>query len=590
MKNRVDMRVYLDNYDETRNPPHRLYNILDFVLQYRFQGGPEQPIRYLEMRVDKNNIDDTYPDLMHSIVEGKTRLLIDAVDKGTFIITKIWLTDNEYDLVATGIEITLNTATMSYELAESLKNIRDPPMIVKTIFDDWKGTLNLTTTVDNVSNYEIVNGEEGERYDDDFGIYFSSSVSPSRPTAGQPISFKENMPTLVAINMCSLTDGAFVFFADKDGVNTMYYVRYGDDVPLASNPGDSTSDGVVNVYPRMSSQYSTYTKFDLLMFKKLIGVSSKNSEGSETIVNNQIVIMDGGRGESTSNESKSMYGDYAGTLVSSDLMTSYTVDNVKTAQIIADNLVRRYKDPTRSITISLSEVVSDDSGSGWEMVIPPYTYANKINDDVNNISLDTTHLCDGTPDAFMLRLSTFIRAYPEFTSEYTFGVMKETTLSQELANKLTGMTGDVNDIRLSNGTSIVSELGIVAVDDAPNGTDTNPPHLVTSKGVYDAIDDVYDAIPQVNLGEVSQRTFTYDSAGSSDVAGYQYPYRISVASVNATVRCNVIFAISELDKNCWSPLCKTDNDGYVWIYSKTDLGQDTITVTCGYTLIKQPLA
>ena len=581
MKNRVDMRVYLDNYDESRTPPHRLYNIIDFILQYRFQGGPEQPIRYLEMRVDKNNIDDTYPDLMHSIVEGKTRLLIDAVDKGTFIITKIWLTDNEYDLVATGIEVTLNTATLTHDLAETLKNISDPPMIVKTIFDDWKSTLNLTTTVDNVPNYEIVNGEAGETYDDDFDTYFSSSVDPDRQQAGQPISFKENMPTLVAINMCSLTDGAFVFFADRDGVNTMYYVRYGDDVPLASNPGDSSSDGVVNVYPRMSSQYSTYTKFDLLMFKKLIGVSSKNSEGSETIVNNQIVIMNGGRGESTSDESKSMYGDYAGTLVSSDLMTSYTVNNVKTAQVIADNLVRRYKDPTRSITISLSEVVSDDSGSGWEMVIPPYTYANKIKDDVNNISLDTTHLCDGTPDAFMLRLSTFIRAYPEFTSEYTFGVMKETTLSQELANKLTGMTGDVNDIRLTDGTSIVSELGIVAVDEVPSGTVVTPPHLITSKGVYDAIDGMID------LGEVSSRTFTYDSSGSSDVAGYQYPYRISVASVDASVRCNIIFAISELDRNCWSPLCKTDNDGYIWIYSRTDLGQGTVSVTCGYTLIRQ---
>ena len=581
MKNRIDMRIYLDDYDETRQIPHRLYNIIDYVTQYRFQGGPEQPIRYLEMRVDKNNIDDAYPDLMHAIVEGKTRLLIDAVDKGTFIITKIWLNDNEYDLVATGIEITLNTATLNSILIGQLENISDPPQIVETIIDDWKSTLNLTTKIDNVPNYEIVNGEAGEEYNDDFDIYFSSSVDPDRQQAGCPISFKENMPTLVAINMCSLLDDAFVFFADRNGTNTMYYVHYGDDVPLASNPGDSENDGVVRVYPRMSSQYQTYTKFDLMMFKKLIGVSSKNSEGSETIVNNQIVIMDGGKGEAENNASKNMYGDYAGTLVSSDLMMSHPYGLSNTAQVIADNLVKRYKDPTRSITISLSEVVSNEDGSSWDMAIPPYTYAKKIIDDVNNISLDTTHLCDGTPDAFMLRLSTFIRAYPEFTSEYTFGVMKETTLSQELANKLTGMTGDVNDIRLTNGTSIVSELGIVAVDEVPSGTVVTPPHLITSKGVYDAIDGMID------LGEVSSRTFTYDSSGSSDVAGYQYPYRISVASVDASVRCNIIFAISELDRNCWSPLCKTDNDGYIWIYSRTDLGQGTVSVTCGYTLIRQ---
>lgn len=466
MKNRLDMRIYIDDIDETEDPIHHtLYNIIDFVIQYRFQGGPEQPIRYLEMKVDKNNIDDAYPDLMHSIVEGKTRLLIDAVDKGTFIITKIWLTENEYDLVATGIEITLNTATLTSELIEyiSEEQITDPPKIVQAIFEDWKESLNLTQN----GNYTIVDAEAGETYEDDFSIYFSYSVNPLRTPPGYTISFKENMPTLVAINMCSLMDDAFVFFADKDGVNTMYYVHYGDDLPIASNPGDTVNNGVMNIYPRLTSEYQNYTKFDLMMFKKLVGVSSKNSEGSETIVNNQIVIMDGGKGESQSVDSNRMYGDYAGTQVSSELMKSYAYDDSNTCQIIADNLVKRYKDPTRSITINLSEVISDDNGSGWEQAIPPYTYANEIHDDVNHISLNTQHLCDKTYDPFMLRLSTFIRAYPEFTSEYTFGVMKETTLSQELANKLTGMTGDITDIRF-DGDSIANDNGIVNIESIIN--------------------------------------------------------------------------------------------------------------------------
>ena len=585
MKNRTEMRIYLDDFDDTRtgNQKHYLYNIIDFVIQYRFQGGPEQPLRYLEMKVDKNNIDDEYPDLMHSVVEGKTRLLIDAVDKGTFIITKIWLTDNEYDLVATGIEITLNTATLTYTLAENLKNIHDPPQIVKAIFDDWKSTLNLT----NASNTTIVNGEDEETYVDDFLPYFSSSVSLTRTVPGYTISFKENMPTLVAINMCCLLDNAFVFFADKDGHNTMYYVCYGDDLPLASNPGNPSADGVVNIYPRMTSQYQNYTKFDLMMFKKLIGVSSKNSEGSETIVNNQIVVMNGGKGEAENEPSRRMYGDCAGAMVSSDLMKSYPYNGTNTCQIIADNLVKRYKDPTRSITITLSEVISNDNGSGWEQAIPTYTYARKIVDNVNNISLTNTHLCEpdtiegetnpDKTDPFMLRLSTFIRAYPEFTSEYTFGVMKETTLSQELANKLTGMTGDVTDIRLSDGSSIVSDLGIVTVDSVLDGTEYDPPHLITSKGVYDAFNGA------IINSDTTARDLTLVSSTDNTISGYPYKYSFVSNGVTEDYFVTITFGITEITAGNWASVCES-SENKIYLFSNKSLS--TPSVVCGFSAVK----
>lgn len=509
MINRTAMHIYLDNLTYNNgNTVHTLSDIMDYVVNYRFQGGPEQPIRYLEMRVNKNDIDSAYPELMHSIVEGKTRLLIDAVGGGTFIITKIWLNENEYDIVATGIEVTLNTATLSSADVTTIDaTSHDPPVIVKTIFDRWRATLNLTGDANNT--YAV----GSETYSDDYEIYFSNSLLTTRTPPNYKIRFKENMPTLVALNMCALMDDAFIFFARRNGVNTMYYVSYDDINPLAYNPGDETKNGVVNIYPRMDSQYTEYTRFDLMMYKQLIGMSSKNSEGSETIVNNQIVSMENGRGESFSLESNRMYGDYAGVQVISDMMVSYDWTNhystyedyrnlasvsdyvgyyvdynsvktlvtdanksslnitagttvayviTNTSRIISDNLVKRYKDPTRSITVTLSEVKSDGSGSGWEEAIQPFSYAKKIVDNVNNITLTNTHLCDGDTDNFMLRLSTFIRSYPEMTTEYTFGVMKETTLSQELANKLTGMSGTVADMRFNN-KSIVNN-GIISVE------------------------------------------------------------------------------------------------------------------------------
>ena len=96
------------------------------------------------------------------------------------------------------------------------------------------------------------------------------------------------MPTLVAINMCAILDGAFVFVGSSDKtdeqgivhrVNTMYYVSYNDIDPLAYNPQSPNLDGILNVYPSMNHPNTEYSEYDLMMFQKLVGTSSKRSEG-----------------------------------------------------------------------------------------------------------------------------------------------------------------------------------------------------------------------------------------------------------------------------------------------------------------------
>lgn len=588
MINKNDMHIIIDNldYDTSVNPitvTHNQSDIIAFVTQYRFQGGPEQPIRYLEMKVNKNDIDSAYPNLADSIVEGKTRVIIDAVDGGTFLVTKIWLTEYEYELVATGLEVTLNTATLSGPVYEGDENNDiyaisqtnlDPPNVVNAIFGRWVATLNLSSI-------------------EQFGIYFSSSYASrigSTSTPSHTINFKKDMPTLVAINMCALMDNAFVFFAMRDGKNTLHYVSYDDIDPLAHNPG--SMDGIVNVYPQMTSVNTNYSMFDMMMFQKLTGVSSKDSEGSETIVNRQIVSVSGGYAEAENQYSIDMYGDCTGAQVMSDKI----ITDDAGAETIAENIVRRYKDPTRSITFTMAEAESDNGGTGWEDSIPVYSYAKKIVDSVNLITLTNEHLCEPSGssdkiDNFMLRLSTFVRYYPEFKSVYTFGVMKETTLSQELANKLTQSSGTLADIRLSGGTSLAVN-GIVEVDDVPSGTTANPPHLVTSKGVYDVLDGITQTLSQgmedmIAIEDISNRTFTRDTAGDSDVSGYPYAYKIAVTGLTADIRCDMVFGMTDLALVCWSPFCKTDN-GNIWIYSNSDRGS-TVVVNCGYTLIKEYL-
>ena len=496
MLNRQDMHIWIDNLEyDSGTVTHQMSDIIDYVVQYRFQGGPEQPLRYLEMKVNKNDIDIAYPHLIDSVVEGKTRMLVDAVGSGTFVITKIWLTENTYELIATGLEVTMNTSSLSDADVSAINATNlDPPVIVKTLFDRWKADLNLsegdefriyfspsldytrcnsptftvadTTALISSATASAVKGDIAKvTADNSYYFYMGGGNTNIDNWQNRKITFKKNMPTLVAINMCALMDNAFIFFANKEwtdnGVtkkyNTMHYVTYDDIVPLAYNPADSTKNGIVNIYPRMDSQYERYTAFDLMMFKQIIGMSSKNSEGSETIVNTQAVSVDGSQVTFTDDDSIRTYGVYSGADVMSDMIVTAN------ANVIAKNIVNRYKDPTRSITITLSETKTDSNGSGWEEAISPFSYAYQINDNVNNISLTNTHLCDGETDNFMLRLSTFIRSYPEITTEYTFGVMKETTLSQELANKLTGMSGNVADIRFRNDSLALN--GVVKVED-----------------------------------------------------------------------------------------------------------------------------
>ena len=559
MLKKEDMEIYLDNINPDipsgQEGHHEQFNIIDYVIMYRFQGGPEQPIRYLEMKVNKNDIDTAHPGLIDMVVEGKTRMWVNAVGGGTFVITKIWLTDNTYDLVATGLEVTLNTATIDSTLANQIMaTSRDPPKVANTIFQSWKSTLDLS------------GNSQGDLYDDGFEIYFSPSVSLDRQdnpdytvstvdaltsltgaTQGKrayvsginryyvlknntPTSidnwelvvglwFRTDMPVLVAINMCALMDGAFVFFANKEFTytennqqvtkfrNCLYYVKYEDIVPLAYNPGSPRMNGIVNVYPQMTSPDLQYSEFDIMMFKTLNGVASKNSEGSETIINNQIVSIDGGYAESINTNSLNMYGDYAGAQVVSDRIVT---DNDAGAKKIADNIVRRYKDPTRSITMLLSEMGTTDEGTGWDESISVFSYALQINDIVNRITLTNEHLCEpvGSADRvdnFMLRLSTFIRYYPEMTTEYTFGVMKETTLSQELANKLTSISGTLADVRFE-GESL-SYNGIVNVEDIIN-------IMYPSGSVYMSVDNT-DPATKFNTGVnswESMGTMTVQSA------------------------------------------------------------------------------
>ena len=82
---------------------------------------------------------------------------------------------------------------------------------------------------------------------------------------------------------------------------------------------------------------------------------------------------------------------------------------------------------------------------------------------------------------------------------------------------------------------------------------------------------------------IGNRTFSRVSTTSTDVSGYAYEYRISLSGASTDHVPVVTFGIPDLNKNVWAPICNVKTNGYLTIYSKSDLGS-SVTVNCGYVL------
>ena len=410
MTYRHDFHIYVKNENGYLTDSNGILDLLPFVRTYKFQSGPEQPIRYLELIVDKSTLDSAYPRLIEDgIINGRTQLDINAVGRGTFIVSKIWLNEYQYELMAYGKEVTINTASLT-----STRENQSSVEIAKSIAESLLG--------------------EGNYY---FSPSFYDSNGKLYSPLGNVMTMRAGMSAILSLQLCALSEGAFAFFGEyEDRNDILYFIKYGDDVPIASNPS-SPNDGVLNIYPDFHDTSKDYSVTDIQMSKRVVDVSSKSPEGISSIINAQAIkFTDSATSEITmvsgdvSTESQRMYGEFVGgTIDAGDMVCSSAV-----AKRIADSLIDRYKDPSQSIVIGMNEVNTDTSGVAWQTSFSCYAYAKAINDEVNKIYLTNRHICDGRQNDYVLRLSLFTRAYPEMHTYYTFGVSKQTSLSQELAN------------------------------------------------------------------------------------------------------------------------------------------------------------
>lgn len=471
------------------------FDIMQFVNNYRLHGGPEQPIRYVTMEVNKINIDNitttvgttTYR-LMDNIIQGQTKMKISAVGTGSFIITKVELSEYIYEITAYGVEVIFNSMVLSNDMIKALMQSGTATQLVGTtsqiaqiLVDAWFGEgIPEFQYVDSVTSQTItIPARPG--LDMDYNVHLSSSFEPDTPggtSKGNDVAFEAGMSFLNIIQVCALIENAFVFFGDEyvstDYMDTFFFVNYDDSLPIASNPAstysDGTSmDGVLNVYPALDDPYELYSETDVKMYSQAVALASQTSEGADTIVNLQVIQIqsddeqivnvsndDGDIDQPTytgATASQASYGEYGGTVLKLPQLrgvypSGSTTSNIEeNAKAIANNMVRRYRDPSQSIVIMMAEtnVITQNGAehTAWEMAFDPFSHTNYINDDVNNIHLSYYHTCDKalfegqtvnkSKDNALLRISTFSYCYPELATRYRFGVAKQADLTQTIA-------------------------------------------------------------------------------------------------------------------------------------------------------------
>ena len=174
----------------------------------------------------------------------------------------------------------------------------------------------------------------------------------------------------------------------------------------------------------------------------MVGSPSLGDEGTSSIVNNIQVGYTGTTSTSTSGDrdttvtisvksNVTQSQDYYGVRKGNTLHLK-EIRNEADAVAIAQGYMAYLTDSQNSITFTMKEMVN----GGWARSFNHVTWASKIMDDIDDITVTNVSPCTKSTRANLLTLSSFARIYPEGYSEYTFGAQNSIDLSSRVSQIL----------------------------------------------------------------------------------------------------------------------------------------------------------
>lgn len=360
-------------------------------------GGLNQPFESLSMRIPRRRLEQFAPKLLQEkgMLSGRNIIVVNAYGQGRFVMTKASLKDDVYTITGYSVAEVFRGTPTKYKYTKALT----PYQIIEDILGQG---VSLAGGAECASYSTVADDHEGKLY---------SNVSSTTPWSGD-VEFPIGTNSWYVLQVCAMRLGARIFFSEG---NAYLY--------------DYTKGTSIKSIDLQKSPYAGNT----------IGNIELGGDGSQAIVNNIRVTYtlpkSGDREEAS--ETITVHSDISQSSVHYGVKKGNTmklpeIRNRMDAQAIAQGFMRYCADSQTSVTFRIREIVS----SGWARTFDAVTWASKVEDDVDNITITNKSPCRGTSRPELLTLSAYRRYLPQGCSDYTFGARMAVDLSSTVSQIL----------------------------------------------------------------------------------------------------------------------------------------------------------
>ena len=409
---------------------HAYYNMpgtyVNCIESYTLTGGPQEPFEVLTLRVPKRKLTDISPDFekANSIVAGKTRISVKYYGCcENMVVTKCRVTNDNYNI----------TAYHECEIIRGLQTEGELTLDARSIIEY------LIEILDEKLGY--VNGKyagAGTIWMYDTTLWSPSDVTNQSSKTGAKITVPAGTNAWFVLQTCAMMMGCRVFFAGAH----IYIVDY----RLPFKRSDFTDVSEIDLYSDDDSS---------IVHNALVASPQYGEEGFDTVVNS--ITIDGIETPFNSDyKADSITVSVPGSIRYFGQRNASAIDThfltVPQCLAFGETYLSYLSESQQSITMELKELSYDNTlystsmmarGVVWNPTFPVLSRIGTIKDTRSNITIDNTDIY-GNIMPQKLYLSTYAHNYPKGTTEYTFGVMDNISLSQSTSQILTAVGGLLN--------------------------------------------------------------------------------------------------------------------------------------------------
>lgn len=384
---------------------------------YTISGGPETPFEILSITVSKQKLKYIAPKLIEEdedtkeigIRAGRNEIIVDAVGKGHFTVVKCKYSGRKY-------KITAYCNAERYKGCTIKQGGTDTP-------EGW-----IRSILTDVSYGVSLDGIE---------------LRPGSDAITDQISFEGGTVVWYILQVCAILLGCKIWFAeDKAYIVDCTALSGGMDLEL---------------YPESKTD---------MMYARTLGEVTLGSEGTDTLINSVAVkctvpVPKTSAEDTSASETRqavietvrdaqsiAKYGESkSSTLVVPELKEGkFIQEDGSTVQytqgsMFAKNYMKYLLEPQQSVTFELKELQIAEDGHDCEWVqfwdLP--AYCESISDTVDEFTVLCRSTINSGSKPEKLLLSTYVRNYPNGTSEYTFGQIKSIDLSSSTSQIVTAL-------------------------------------------------------------------------------------------------------------------------------------------------------